>query len=638
MGSNVKNITMKSGVKLNIKKTVAKEHYETPDITDEYLDYSQFEETAKEAASKLNKQAKAIFKQQQAAARKKAEAEAAAKAAARQAEVDAYWAKIAEEKRKAEEEARKKKEEEEDKPWWEELFGTVAVAATTVVSGVAKVVENVVDGVAWAGGTIAAGACRLVGADDAAEAIETGVMDFTATDWVGEANKAFYEGTDLGRAINDASAMKYDSELAQGIQNVTKTAVVVAAATAASVVTCGAGGVAVVAAFGAAQAAGESAEEKFKDKENRDYWTDSAFIGVDAAIGAVSAVGVGKAGAAAVSGVKNIAGSGVKNFAKDFAKRNLSKAGRQAFKDTIKREAKNIAKDAVVSTLKDPSTYLEATSAVADDVKKGIKTGDWDVGSMAAKTAGVFASNVVGNVKVKPSVDSITDALDKRDAAVAKFEKDSWISTHETPESFASKVEKADRMAGQYAKEGVMSQNTFYDVWGTDKGKRPDPSTYLPSDYIDSHKAQFKGGAARLTAESDYVTFVQGKSPGGNTVGRFQDYNSGSKTYQSSEFFSPKSSVDDLVANSKTQPDSVKYIVEQQGLGDNEYKKFKNGLVRYDVDGSEIDSLGIRIPSGNEPGAFDLDWIPGGKTSGGTPEAILSGFQLDGKSKRVSKL
>lgn len=42
----------------------------------------------------------------------------------------------------------------------------------------------------------------------------------------------------------------------------------------------------------------------------------------------------------------------------------------------------------------------------------------------------------------------------------------------------------------------------------------------------------------------------------------------------------------------------------------------------------ETDNLNIRMPSGNETGANNL-WIPGGKTSGGVPEAITDAIPLN---------
>ena len=50
-------------------------------------------------------------------------------------------------------------------------------------------------------------------------------------------------------------------------------------------------------------------------------------------------------------------------------------------------------------------------------------------------------------------------------------------------------------------------------------------------------------------------------------------------------------------------------------------------LVRIDI--PEPKSLNVRMPRGNELGANNK-WIPGGKTSGGRPEAIIDNIP-DGK-------
>ena len=171
-----------------------------------------------------------------------------------------------------------------EKAWYEKLWdgvketgATIAVGATSVISGIADIGEGLVDGLAWTGGKVVEGASWLVGetagifSEDAKEDVmswrenfKDNEHDFIATDWVGEANKALYENTSIGRAINEASAMKYDSNLAQGISNVSEMAGKVVIATAATVVT---GGAAAPIAAGFLFGVGDKAEKVYQSGE-----------------------------------------------------------------------------------------------------------------------------------------------------------------------------------------------------------------------------------------------------------------------------------------------------------------------------------------------------------------------------------
>ena len=69
-----------------------------------------------------------------------------------------------------------------------------------------------------------------------------------------------------------------------------------------------------------------------------------------------------------------------------------------------------------------------------------------------------------------------------------------------------------------------------------------------------------------------------------------------------------------------------------------EKKKFSHGMMRYDIDASEISKLNPRITNGNEPGAFKLDWIPGGYTLGGSPEIAIDKFKFNGTTIKHTKI
>ena len=75
----------------------------------------------------------------------------------------------------------------------------------------------------------------------------------------------------------------------------------------------------------------------------------------------------------------------------------------------------------------------------------------------------------------------------------------------------------------------------------------------------------------------------------------------------------PKSYVDDVITQSAGD---LRLIEKKLGLPE-QY------LSSGDIQLAEIPNpTGLRMPSGNERGA-NVQWIPGGQTSGGIPEAII---------------
>ena len=143
------------------------------------------------------------------------------------------------------------------------LKSTEAVIATSVVSGAAKLVEHFADLSLWCRGKLIEGQSYVAGTivglfnKDTGDAIKNAghqanqqMKEWIEFDAVGAANKWFYECTDLGRWINDNSLVKYDSEVAMKIREVSEKAAEVAAATALTVLTGGAATFAIGALYG----------------------------------------------------------------------------------------------------------------------------------------------------------------------------------------------------------------------------------------------------------------------------------------------------------------------------------------------------------------------------------------------------
>lgn len=140
-------------------------------------------------------------------------------------------------------------------------------------------------------------------------------------------------------------------------------------------------------------------------------------------------------------------------------------------------------------------------------------------------------------------------------------------------------------------KNGVnMSEFTLAQVLKLPNGSRPNPNTYLDEGYITSHLALFNGGVTKIKAGAPIGT----EGPPGGT------------------YVLPKAVADNLIRESG---------------GDIAKLEASLGLARGDLGSNPVrvdiaNPTGIRMPSGNEKGANKY-WIPGGKTSGGLPEAVI---------------
>ena len=153
-----------------------------------------------------------------------------------------------------------------------------------------------------------------------------------------------------------------------------------------------------------------------------------------------------------------------------------------------------------------------------------------------------------------------------------------------------------------------LTQSKIEDIINTPKGSRPDPSSYLSQEYIDAHLAQFDDGVSVIQTEWAYSRY----SETNGFVGVPDD---------NSLFVMPKNYCDDVIARANG---NISIIEKKLGFPEG-YFSDGGGLIR--IDALNTSELNIRIPSGNETGANKL-WIPGGKTSGGVPEAITNTIPL----------
>jgi hypothetical protein len=155
--------------------------------------------------------------------------------------------------------------------------------------------------------------------------------------------------------------------------------------------------------------------------------------------------------------------------------------------------------------------------------------------------------------------------------------------------------------------EGVnksgLSDEVIEKIQNIENGLRPDPSTYMTSDQITKHLEPFHDGGSYVMTKDQYEMFVEGKS----MLGREDN----------SLFITTKELMDDI---QNSVNGNVSVFEQKLGFAPG-YFENGGGLVRVDI--NDPSSFDLRMPSGNELGANEY-FVPGGYTSGGTPEAVIN--------------
>ena len=234
-----------------------------------------------------------------------------------------------------------------------------------------------------------------------------------------------------------------------------------------------------------------------------------------------------------------------------------------------------------------------------------------------AQTAN-FIGNLVGGYAASSAASKFSLNKVKVDVETPKFNREQILRNLEE-----SKLARESSKFKQYAaKEYALAEEIRYkNYWNEPilkipKGSRPDPKTYVNSEYLTKHFAEFDEGATVIQTEWAYTNYSEANGfvgvPDDNTL-----------------FVMPTKYADKVIKNSNG---NINYIEEKLGFPKG-YFKYGGGLVRIDIE--DLSDLNLRLPSGNETGANSL-WIPEGETSGGVPEAILNTVPLD--KTRVSRI
>jgi hypothetical protein len=160
------------------------------------------------------------------------------------------------------------------------------------------------------------------------------------------------------------------------------------------------------------------------------------------------------------------------------------------------------------------------------------------------------------------------------------------------------------------ADEVFINGKTKDDILNIEKGKRPQPSTYLSASYIQQHLAKFEneGMVSRIVTKKSYDDYGIGKPDAGKT-----------------EFVSTKSSIDAIINRTNG---NINQIATDLGIPLSQLEN-GGGLVR--IDFNLTSKHKVFIPTGNEFGTNPL-WLPGGKLPTGEVEAIV---KTEGMIKNV---
>jgi Na+-transporting methylmalonyl-CoA/oxaloacetate decarboxylase gamma subunit len=164
-------------------------------------------------------------------------------------------------------------------------------------------------------------------------------------------------------------------------------------------------------------------------------------------------------------------------------------------------------------------------------------------------------------------------------------------SVKKSPPERVAKVEKLqERPSEGPLKANILSMH----VLKYPKGRRPNPTTYIPKEVIKATLSKFDKGATKIMTKKNFKKYGPAQKDG-------------------TSFVLPKEEADALLASGDKRA-----IEKALGLPKNFLDH--DELVR--VDFPEPKELGLRIPSGNEAGANDL-WQPGGTLPNGNTEAVI---------------
>lgn len=273
----------------------------------------------------------------------------------------------------------------------ESALATGAVVVTSATSAVMKITEDIGDGLAYA----VAGAADLLGFDDFAQSTRENI----AVDETEEFMRNIYENTELGKKINEASFLKYDSDIAKGITKGSEFAIKIAAAAAIEILS---GGTAtpLLFAIGMAEGMGKASESAYQNVMENDPNGDLT-LGVLGNLGII--------GSGALDGLSWVfnakLGEGLLQIGKDAAANGIREVGTNSLKAIFNKEN-------LLRGIKEPSRLFGnvlATAAesggkiglITSKILNGEKVTAKEWGELAVTMAVYFGLNIIRDSSIE---------------------------------------------------------------------------------------------------------------------------------------------------------------------------------------------------------------------------------------------
>jgi hypothetical protein len=235
---------------------------------------------------------------------------------------------------------------------------------------------------------------------------------------------------------------------------------------------------------------------------------------------------------------------------------------------------------------------------VGDLAKLG-KLGKW--AKTVANGVELAAKNPAARKLLEPALRKVYDAIKAvPDGALKKLPDDARKAIEgmkkQLDEFFgAAKTVFSDAVSKTAKRLGIPPEKV-QSIIDAGQGNRPDPSTYMSKAQINAHLAKFDDGIVRFTSRAQFQKYgTLGPTPG---------------------FAMPKAELSKIITEAKGD---MRLVEKQLGLEKGALSEGDTMIVL--IDRKNVSDLGI--PSGNEKGA-NSNWLPGGVTSGGVSEAILS--------------
>ncbi|WP_281648771.1 hypothetical protein [Parendozoicomonas sp. Alg238-R29] len=182
------------------------------------------------------------------------------------------------------------------------------------------------------------------------------------------------------------------------------------------------------------------------------------------------------------------------------------------------------------------------------------------------------------------------------------------------PASIKEEAYKAKRSADNTADATVppdvpMTQEEYDRIINLERGNRPtDVTEYLDKEYVDAHLQKFENEGGAFIVVEDWI---------------ISDNPDRQSFQEAGKFVGLSSEMDVVIAKYKAAGNDWRVLRDELNLG--ETTNLENVRIAYVKIPPRDPEFSYEMPTGNEYGAYEHEWVPGGFTKSGTREATLTG-------------